>query len=196
MAWTDRYFSTLLDLCVKQVESPYNFDLYHKSIRTPFDYYQFGLDFAHPVINFKESKVVGVENLARIQEILAKGDNVVIFSNHQSEGDPHAIDTVLQRVADTKLGAEIIFVAVSNLPPTLPPQQPPLFLRSRGIRTSQYDARRQPPSIFQPHSSFGVQTIPSLCCDSYHHVSLPSLDPPISFPLHRRSHPIDFIPSL
>ncbi|KAJ8902756.1 hypothetical protein NDN08_006076 [Rhodosorus marinus] len=108
---TLRYFATLLELCMNQMQAPYEFDLFHQSVREPFDFYQFGLDFAKPVINFEDSIVEGRENIAKIEAYLEKGENVIILSNHQSEGEPHAIDSVLRQVLDNTLGEKLIFMA-------------------------------------------------------------------------------------
>lgn len=39
------------------------------------------------IIN-EQSRVLGVEQLRHIQDAVDRGENVVIFSNHQTEADP------------------------------------------------------------------------------------------------------------
>ena len=81
----------------KQIETPYNFEPYHKSVREPFDHYEFGSILFRPLIDFPHSKLFGQENLAAIESILDKGENVVIFANHQTEADPQAINLLLEK---------------------------------------------------------------------------------------------------
>lgn len=102
--------SQLLKFCVKQIHHPYRFEPYHKSLREPFDYYQFGNDFIRPLIKQNDSKVLGKEILTQIEEQLANGDNVILFANHQIEPDPQAISVMLEK-KHPQLAEEMIFVA-------------------------------------------------------------------------------------
>lgn len=101
---------TFLKLVIEQLKTPYHFDFYHQAIRTPFDYYQFGLDFLHPLIIFKHSKVLGKENLDRILHQLANQENVILLANHQTEPDPQAISLLLNKDYPT-FAEKIIYVA-------------------------------------------------------------------------------------
>jgi glycerol-3-phosphate O-acyltransferase len=47
-----------------------------------------GNDFLKPLIILDQSILRGGDNLGKISEYIAKGDNVVILSNHQTEADP------------------------------------------------------------------------------------------------------------
>ncbi len=111
-----------IDLVIQQSKVPYKFDIFHQSIRQPFDYYQFGLDFIRPLVNFKASKVLGLEQVDRIIEQLTDGENVVLLANHQTEPDPQIISLLLEsRYAE--LASQIIFVAghrVVEDPMTIP----------------------------------------------------------------------------
>jgi|688.fasta_scaffold03504_11 glycerol-3-phosphate O-acyltransferase len=100
----------LLDRVIQQIEKPYPFELYHQSIRTPFDYYQFGLEILRPLVIFEKSRLLGIKNLDRIQKQLAHGSNVIFLANHQTEPDPQAISLLLEKT-HSKLAEEIIFVA-------------------------------------------------------------------------------------
>ena len=104
------WFKTLLKIFREQTLSPYLFQPYHERIRTPFDYYQFGLDFLRPLIDLSQSKVVGHDHLKHIQSLLSQGHNVVFLANHQIEADPQAISILLD---DRYPGfaEKIIFVA-------------------------------------------------------------------------------------
>uniref|UniRef100_A0A7S2ZID5 Phospholipid/glycerol acyltransferase domain-containing protein n=1 Tax=Rhodosorus marinus TaxID=101924 RepID=A0A7S2ZID5_9RHOD len=106
-----RNFTALLELCMNQMQSPYEFDLFHQSVREPYDFYRFGMDFTRPTINYDECIVEGRDNIAKIEEYLERGDNVIILSNHQSEAEPQAIDCVLRQVLDNTLGEKLIFMA-------------------------------------------------------------------------------------
>lgn len=99
-----------LDLVIQQIKTPYIFDLYHSQIRSPFDYYQFGLDFLRPLVIFEKSKTLGLENIEKAESFLKKGENVIIFANHQTEPDPQAISLLLENSFPT-FAEKIIFVA-------------------------------------------------------------------------------------
>jgi glycerol-3-phosphate O-acyltransferase len=95
---------------LKQIISPYNFEPYHKAIREPFDHFDLGSTLFRPLIDFIHSKLFGKENLQEIESILAKGENVVIFANHQTEADPQAINLLLENEFET-LPHKIAYVA-------------------------------------------------------------------------------------
>lgn len=99
-----------LDFIIEQLKTPYPFKPYHERITTPFDYYQFGLDFLRPLVIFSRSKVLGLKNIDKIAQQLNEGDNVILFANHQTEPDPQAIDLLLEQT-HPKLAEQIIFVA-------------------------------------------------------------------------------------
>lgn len=100
----------LIHLSAKQISHPYRFDSFHKGMRTPFDYYQFGIDFIKPLIDIKDSFLGGQEVLDRIEMQLAKGENVILFANHQIEPDPQVISIILEPT-HRKIAEEMIFVA-------------------------------------------------------------------------------------
>lgn len=101
---------SLLELAVKQIAHPYKFELYHKKVTSPFNYYQFGLDFIRPLIDMKRSLVKNHEILTTIEEQMKRGENVVFFANHQIEPDPQVISVLLEK-SHPKLAEEMIFVA-------------------------------------------------------------------------------------
>lgn len=111
--FTEKNFSTLLELARRAVADPVDFQPYHEKIRTPFDYYKFGFDFASILLDVDNSTVLGQGNLAKAVEYVQQGHNVVFIGNHQSEGDPYAIDALFSFVAnlDRQFCEEIIFMA-------------------------------------------------------------------------------------
>jgi len=110
--YTERMFSTLIDLVQKQIESPYKFDCYHERLRAPFDYYKFGVDFARPLVDFANSRLGGIKNLNQAAKQIKAGDNVVFLANHQSEGDPHAVDVLISELAHhNELAGDMVFMA-------------------------------------------------------------------------------------
>mmetsp|Transcript_22170 Transcript_22170/g.45228 ORF Transcript_22170/g.45228 Transcript_22170/m.45228 type:complete len:443 (-) Transcript_22170:398-1726(-) len=79
-----------------------------------FDYHQFGVDFTRPMVDFSNSKIVGMENLNKIKDQLAAGDNVVFLSNHQSESDTHCLFTLFEDHLPEPFGQiakDIVFMA-------------------------------------------------------------------------------------
>jgi len=103
-------FSQFLDLVLLQCQHPYPFEPYHSSVRSPIDYYKFGLDFLRPLVVREKSTILGQERLAEIEAQMQRGENVVFFANHQIEPDPIAISLLLED-HHPKLAHEMIFVA-------------------------------------------------------------------------------------
>jgi glycerol-3-phosphate O-acyltransferase len=103
-------FLTLLNLIKQQCLEPFVFQPYHEHIRTPFDYYQFGLDIVKPLVDLPHSSVQGQDALKEIAASLERGENAIFLANHQTEADPQAISILLEN-SYPKLGEEMIFVA-------------------------------------------------------------------------------------
>ncbi|MBN1914408.1 MAG: 1-acyl-sn-glycerol-3-phosphate acyltransferase [Parachlamydiales bacterium] len=103
-------FHTFLDLILEQKRHPHLFSLYHKKIRSPFDYYQFGMTFLKPLVDMKHSSIRGQDQLKLIQKYLEAKDNVILLANHQTEYDPQAISILLDE-SFPKLAQNIIYVA-------------------------------------------------------------------------------------
>jgi len=108
-------FGFLTSSVVKHIgeafQSPFQFDLYHAAIRQPFDFYSWGNDFFRPMIVKEKSIVMGTENLARIDAYIKAGENVVLYSNHQTEADPQVISILLEDIGYSYLGEKIVCVA-------------------------------------------------------------------------------------
>mmetsp|Transcript_11263 Transcript_11263/g.11298 ORF Transcript_11263/g.11298 Transcript_11263/m.11298 type:complete len:377 (-) Transcript_11263:66-1196(-) len=90
---------------------PYKFKPFHEFIREPFDYYKWGNEFLKPLMILEQSRIVGLENAKKIEELLTKGDNVMILSNHQTEADPQVLSNLLQRENMASLAEKMIFIA-------------------------------------------------------------------------------------
>lgn len=103
-------FELLIELVIKHIQDPHPFSIFHRSIRHPFDYYQFGLDFIRPFIDFAHSKIFGLDFFQTIQAQLNKGENVILLANHQTEPDPQVISLLLEKI-NPQLAADIVFVA-------------------------------------------------------------------------------------
>lgn len=99
-----------LDLVIEQLAHPYAFEPFHQKITSPFDYYHFGLDILRPLIVFAKSKALGLENVDTMASYIAKGENVILLGNHQTEPDPQAISLLLEKT-HPKFAENIIFVA-------------------------------------------------------------------------------------
>ncbi|KPK33544.1 MAG: hypothetical protein AMS24_00695 [Chlamydiae bacterium SM23_39] len=103
-------FCIFLDLIKEQIKNPFHFQMYHKKIRKPFDYYNFGIEFLKPLVDIKNSKLLGKENLKTIKKILQNKENVILLANHQCESDPQAISILLEKDFPT-IASQIIYVA-------------------------------------------------------------------------------------
>ena len=104
------HFHLFFELLKDQLKSPHRFDLYHKKIRHPIDYYRFGLDFLKPLVDLSRSKVLGLDIVDQIELQLEKNENAIFFANHQTEPDPQAIAILLEKT-HPKLAEKIIYVA-------------------------------------------------------------------------------------
>ncbi|MCH9613180.1 MAG: hypothetical protein SP1CHLAM54_01770 [Chlamydiia bacterium] len=106
----DELLTNLVDLVLENIKNPFPFELYHKALRAPFDYYQFGLDFVRPLIDMEHSTVKGGIVLKEIEEKLKRGENVILLANHQTEADPQAISLMIEHQFP-RLAEDMIFVA-------------------------------------------------------------------------------------
>jgi hypothetical protein len=61
-----------------------------------------GNEFLKPLIILDQSILRGADNLNKISEYVAKGDNIVILSNHQTEADPQVCLTCVIEVTDSE----------------------------------------------------------------------------------------------
>lgn len=103
-------FLTFVEAVSKQVNEPYTFSPFHKAVTAPTDYYQLGLDFVRPLVDFAKSSVEGKSSLKSIHEAVERKENVILLSNHQTEIDPQLISLLLEKEYP-KLAEEMIFVA-------------------------------------------------------------------------------------
>lgn len=104
------YFMHYIDLVKEQQENPCQFGHYYTQERSPKDLYDFGLGFIRPLIDYKHSTFTGWDLVEKINSQLIKGDNVILFGNHQTEPDPQILRIFLQeRYPD--LAEKMIFVA-------------------------------------------------------------------------------------
>jgi glycerol-3-phosphate O-acyltransferase len=93
-------------------KEPYSFEPFHKAVRGPhFDYYSWGNRFFRPLIKHRSSQVDGLENVRKIQDHLANGDNVVMICNHQTEADPQVLSVLLEMEGYEDIAEKTIFVA-------------------------------------------------------------------------------------
>lgn len=106
----DAILARFVELLKHLQKNPFTFEPYHKKIRKPIDYYQFGLDFIRPLIDLEKSRVQGEAQLKIIDEQLKRKENVVLLANHQTETDPQVINVLLEKT-HPHIGENIIFVA-------------------------------------------------------------------------------------
>lgn len=99
-----------LDLVVEQIACPSSFDLFHKRVTEPFNFYRFGLDIIKPLVLSPSSKVFGLPHIQLMTQQLARKENVILFANHQTETDPQIINLLLEETYP-KFAEEMIFLA-------------------------------------------------------------------------------------
>ncbi|XP_064952033.1 glycerol-3-phosphate acyltransferase, chloroplastic-like isoform X6 [Musa acuminata AAA Group] len=98
------------DCILLDVENPFNFSPYHKAVREPFDYYMFGQNYFHPLVDFRTSYIGNLSLFFDMEKKLKQGHNIVLFSNHQTEADPPLIALLLERT-NPYLAEKLVFVA-------------------------------------------------------------------------------------
>lgn len=103
-------FDTYLRLMKQQCIEPFVFEPFHQRIRSPFDYYRFGMELLKPLVDKDASSVKGLDHLKDIVSSLQKGENAIFFANHQIEGDPQVINILLEEHFP-QFAENLIFVA-------------------------------------------------------------------------------------
>lgn len=107
---TEQIFLTFLHLVILQCASPFIFSHYHQRLRKDFDYHKFALDFVKPLIDLSSSRLLGERYLKEIASHIKNKDNIILFANHQSEGDPQMMSILLEKKFPT-IAEQLIFVA-------------------------------------------------------------------------------------
>ncbi|MGR3951461.1 MAG: 1-acyl-sn-glycerol-3-phosphate acyltransferase [Chlamydia sp.] len=82
-------------LILKEFLEPFLFSHYHAKERQPFDFFQFGLDMVRPLVDETQECVLGIEHIQAIDTATRRGENTILFSNHQAEIDPQIISLLL-----------------------------------------------------------------------------------------------------
>ncbi|MDF2550627.1 MAG: plsB [Chlamydiales bacterium] len=91
---------TYVDQVITCLNAPSPFQHVHQAIRSPFDYYAFGIDFFRPLIDQQRSLLLGKENLEAIGGQLKREENVILMANHQTESDPQVMGILLEPYLD------------------------------------------------------------------------------------------------
>lgn len=104
-------FKDMLKAYIEQfVGIPYEFPSYHQAIREPYDYYQMANVYIGSLIDFERSVLMNPERWTLIQRQIEAGENVILFANHQSEGDA-AFIPLLTEISHPGLGEMVTYVA-------------------------------------------------------------------------------------
>ena len=90
--------------------TPYEFPSYHRAIRSPYDYFQMANMYIGSLINFERSIMRHPTRWSTIHSQIAAGENVILFANHQSEGDA-AFIPLFTEVTHPGLGQKVTYVA-------------------------------------------------------------------------------------
>jgi len=102
---------SLLKNVAANMKDPYVFEPFHRAIREPFDFYRWAQSFMNTLIAWEDSKTEGVAHLEAVNALVAKGDNVILLANHQTEGDPQVATLMLERLGFDALAEKMVFVA-------------------------------------------------------------------------------------
>ncbi|KAJ9135101.1 hypothetical protein P3X46_032320 [Hevea brasiliensis] len=99
-----------MDRMCLDVEDPFVFSPYHKALREPFDYYNFGQNYIRPLVDFRNSYVGNIFLFHEVEKQLQQGHNIVLISNHQTEADPAVIALLLDKT-NPSIAENLIYVA-------------------------------------------------------------------------------------
>lgn len=102
-------FHNLVNYIVDAITHPFYFEPFHKALFTPINFYQFGLDFMKALVD-GPALVKGKDELAAMDQALKRGENVILFGNHQTEPDPQMISIALE-AEYPEMAKSMIFVA-------------------------------------------------------------------------------------
>lgn len=100
-------FSDYLQQVIIQCKSPTPFPPFHPMDETR---HKAGKQFFSCFIDQESSTVLGQDNLDKIASLIEKKENVILFSNHQIEPDPQAIDLAISKT-HPELVKNMIFIA-------------------------------------------------------------------------------------
>jgi len=103
-------FRLMCKAYAEQLFLPYNFPSYHRAIRSPTDYYKMGQQYIGCMIDFSRSILMYPDRWAKIKADLDKGENVILLTNHQSEGDA-AFIPLLTEISHPGLGEQVTYIA-------------------------------------------------------------------------------------
>jgi glycerol-3-phosphate O-acyltransferase len=101
-------FLRFLEELEKNAILPYSFAPFHTQNKW---FFQFGLDFLKPFVDLQHSTCFGLENIERINQQLKRGENIILFSNHQTEADPQMLFMIFEKLNKAQFCQQIIFVA-------------------------------------------------------------------------------------
>jgi glycerol-3-phosphate O-acyltransferase len=93
-----------------QMGEKYEFPSLHTAVEEPFNYKKMALDYFANLTDFKKSRVRWPERWDAICDQLARGENVVLLANHQTEADSQFIP-LMTEVSHPNLSKKIIYVA-------------------------------------------------------------------------------------
>jgi glycerol-3-phosphate O-acyltransferase len=108
-----RVQATIADTVFNQMsgkDNAYEFPSAHRRLLEPYDYYQFGQRYVGSLIEFESSVLGRPDRWARVADQLARGENVVLLANHQTEADPGVFAHMLA-ASHPRLAEEVNYVA-------------------------------------------------------------------------------------
>lgn len=112
-ATEDLVAKTMASVCERvllQLTHPYTFPSAHERILAPYNYYEFGQRYIRGLVDFQHSLLGHEDRFAEVEAALAKGENVVLLANHQTEADPAAFALLLEK-RFPRLATDVVYVA-------------------------------------------------------------------------------------
>lgn len=106
----EKVFCTFIEKVGEWIKHPYTFPSFHERITEPFDYSALNDTLWEPLIDFDNSYLGKEIYLKEISEVLERKENVIFFSNHQTEPDSQSLILFLKK-RGYAFGSSLISVA-------------------------------------------------------------------------------------
>lgn len=95
---------------LKQFKTPFQFEVYHEKITSPLNYHALGKEVIRPLVEESLSTIGPNRSLETIDTLVQKGENAILFANHQIEADPQALFLLLENTFP-RLADSLVFIA-------------------------------------------------------------------------------------
>jgi glycerol-3-phosphate O-acyltransferase len=93
----EEHFEEYIAIIEHHLKEPFLFEPIHPRATQPIDFFAFGMRQAKLMLDMERSRVDGMEIAKQAERQIEAGENVIIFSNHQTELDCHLVSALIER---------------------------------------------------------------------------------------------------